>query len=136
MNVADLIKEHEGLSLKLYKCPAGRGTVGYGRNVEDKGISVAEAEYLLANDIRQAGEQLSRDYWWFPLLGEVRQAAMVDLFYNLGPLGLSKFVKFLKAMSSGEWQKAGDELERSLWFGQVGRRGPRVVAMVRKGEWP
>lgn len=136
MNVSELIRQHEGLSLKAYKCPADRWTIGYGRNVEDKGISVTEAEYLLANDIRQAGEQLTRDYWWYSLLGEVRQAAVIDLFYNLGPGGLSKFVKFLDAMGKGDWSNAANELRRSKWYGQVGRRAPRVVGMVETGEWP
>ena len=45
--VAHLIKKHEGLSLKPYKCTAGKLTIGYGRNIEDKGISQEEAERFL-----------------------------------------------------------------------------------------
>jgi lysozyme len=136
MNVSDLIKSHEGLSLKLYKCPADRWTIGYGRNVEDRGISPREAEYLLACDIQQFREQLTRDYPWFTSLSEVRQAAMTDLIYNVGPGNLKKFVKFLAAMARGDWERAGDELVQSKWYTQVRNRAPRIVMMIRTGGWP
>ena len=37
--LVDQIIEHEGLKLKPYHCPAGKLTIGVGRNLEDKGIS-------------------------------------------------------------------------------------------------
>ncbi|MBP5593653.1 MAG: hypothetical protein J6X75_05780, partial [Clostridia bacterium] len=40
----------EGLRLKPYRCPAGKLTIGYGRNIEDMGISETEAEMLFDND--------------------------------------------------------------------------------------
>ena len=43
----DLIKKHEGLRLFPYKCSVGKLTIGYGRNIEDTGISKEEAETLL-----------------------------------------------------------------------------------------
>ena len=33
-----LISLHEGLRLGVYRCPAGKLTIGFGRNLEDKGI--------------------------------------------------------------------------------------------------
>lgn len=136
MNVAELIKDHEGLMLRPYHCSAGRLTLGYGRNIEDRGISLNEAEYMLANDIRDCREALTRDYSWFPALDQVRQAALVDLSFNLGSARLAGFVKFLAAMGRADYERAADELVDSRWFGQVQRRGPRVVSMVRSGEWP
>ncbi len=42
----DLIKRHEGLSLKPYMDSRGFLTIGYGRNLDANGISKSEAEYL------------------------------------------------------------------------------------------
>lgn len=61
---------------------------------------------------------------------------MIDLFFNLGPGGLSKFVKFLDAMSKGEWVTAAAELTRSKWHGQVGKRAIRIEAIIETGKWP
>ncbi len=136
MNVLELIKSHEGLSLALYRCSAGRLTIGFGRNIEDNGIREDEAELMLANDIRECRVQLTRAYSWFNGLDEVRQAACIDLLFNLGPMRLSGFAKFLAAMARSDWPRAAAELRDSRWFTQVARRGPRVVSMIERGEWP
>ncbi|MFD2234837.1 glycoside hydrolase family protein, partial [Phaeospirillum tilakii] len=47
---ADLIRD-ESLRLKPYRCPAGKLTIGIGRNLDDVGISREEAETLLDHDI-------------------------------------------------------------------------------------
>lgn len=136
MNVTDLIKDHEGLRSKPYLCTAGRTSIGFGRNLDDLGIRPDEAEYMLANDIHECRVDLIRAYSWFLQLDEVRQAALIDLRFNLGQAGLAKFVRFLAAMTKGDYEKAGAELVASRWYSQVGRRGPRVVKMVKTGEWP
>ena len=35
------LKRHEGVRLKPYRCPAGRLTLGVGRNLDDCGITLA-----------------------------------------------------------------------------------------------
>lgn len=136
MNVTDLIKDHEGKSLALYTCTAGRFTIGVGRNIQDNGIRDDEAELMLANDIRECRLQLIQRYPWFNALDEVRQAACIDLLFNLGPMRLAGFKKFLAAMLRGDYERAGAELVDSTWYSQVGRRGPRIVSMVATGKWP
>ncbi len=136
MNVVELIKDHEGTSLHLYRDTVGKWTVGVGRNIEDNGIREDEAELMLANDIRECRVQLTRTYSWFNALDEVRQAACIDLLFNLGSMRLSGFAKFLAAMARSDWPRAADELRDSKWYTQVARRGPRVVSMIERGEWP
>ena len=48
--ITDQLIRHEGLRLTPYRCPAGRLTIGVGRNLEEKGISEQEAMVLLEND--------------------------------------------------------------------------------------
>ena len=48
--IADQLIRHEGLRLKPYHCPAGKLTIGVGRNLEDKGITEKEAILLLEYD--------------------------------------------------------------------------------------
>ena len=47
------LERHEGLRLKPYRDTVGKLTVGYGRNLEDVGISRDEADFMLDNDIDQ-----------------------------------------------------------------------------------
>ena len=63
-------------------------------------------------------------------LSDIRKRSVVDLSYNLGKARLSQFTKYLAAMKAKDFSTAGMELRSSVWFSQVGRRGPDVVAMV------
>ncbi len=42
----ELLIRHEGLKLTPYRCPAGKWTIGVGRNLESPGLSAAEVEML------------------------------------------------------------------------------------------
>lgn len=55
----ELIKLHEGLRLKPYKCPAGKLTIGYGLNL-DGGITKEEAEILLSYRIIEIRKKTRR----------------------------------------------------------------------------
>lgn len=131
----DQLIRAEGLRLKPYRCPAGKLTIGVGRNLDDVGISEAEAIDLLDHDIDTCIKQLVT--WpWFIELDAIRQRALVDLCFNLGFTGLSKFVNALQALQQHDYEIAGDAFQQSAWFRQVGGRGARLVAMIRTGQEP
>jgi lysozyme len=135
VNVKDLIIGHESLKLKPYRCTAGKLTIGVGRNLESRGISESEAMFLFQNDLADAIQYCNR-YSWFKDLSEVRQAACVDLMFNLGPERFAGFRNFIRAMHEKQYTWAAAELKDSRWFTQVGRRGPRIVSMIRSDNWP
>ena len=47
----DMLKRHEGKRRYPYRCTAGKLTIAYGRNLEDKGLSVKEMEYILGKGL-------------------------------------------------------------------------------------
>ena len=124
---------HEGLRLKSYICPAGKLTIGVGRNLDDKGITEAEAMFLLKNDIDKVIKDLSK-YKWFNDLYPVRQKVIVDMAFNLGIAGLLKFKKMIAAFEEKDYEKAADEMVDSRWYKQVGERGKRLENMIRSGD--
>lgn len=142
MNVAELIVSHEGRRLVPYFDSLSILTWGVGRNIEDVPFSADETalleqlvDLMFANDLRKARADLLT-LPWFAQLDEVRQAACTDLRFNLGPNRFRQFKKFLAAMARSDWVRAASELENSKWYTQVTRRGPRIVSMILKGEWP
>ena len=56
--VQNMLIRHEGLKLFPYQCPAGKTTIGVGRNLDDKGISEKEAMYMLNEDIQSCYDSL------------------------------------------------------------------------------
>lgn len=130
-----MLIEHEGLRLRPYLCPAGKISIGVGRNLEDVGISEDEALYLLENDIRRA-EQTAR--WCcrrhgieFSGLQENVQLALLDMAFNLG-YRLSGFRKMFAALKAGDYKEAAREMLDSKWATQVGSRAQELAEMVRE----
>lgn len=132
----EMIKEHEGLRLKPYTCTAGKLSIGYGRNLEDRGITLDEAEHMLQNDVMLCYKELDC-FSWFADLEEPRQAALVDLCFNMGLPGLLTFKKALAAMAEGNYNRAADEFLDSKWAREdVGKsRSNRITEMIRTGLW-
>lgn len=131
-----LLRLNEDVKLKPYRCAAGKLTIGVGRNLDDVGISEAESEMLLANDIARVQAELHTLAPWAAHLDAVRHAVLVDMCFNLGAAGLAKFRRFLAAMERADWPDAATELRNSKWWHQVGDRGPRAERMVLTGRWP
>lgn len=125
------LKIDEGLRLKPYRCSAGKLTIGYGRNLDANGISQAEAEVLLENDIRDAENTCIHSFPWFADLTEPRQDVLVNMCFNLGLTRLLGFKKFLKAMELGNYETAAHEMMDSDWAEQVGARALRLARIIR-----
>lgn len=139
MEARGMIKRHEGKNMRgnrhmPYQCPAGKWTVGWGRNIQERGISEDEAELMLRNDIRDSKNELTLHFGFFDRLDEVRQMALIDMHFNMGYTKLSKFVNMIKAFYREDYEAAADEAVDSKWYRQVKSRGVEVVAMIRTGE--
>ena len=120
----ELIKQHEGCRLTVYRCPAGKPTVGYGHTGPDVDrwgigtkISQQAADSLLASDVARFEQAVGR-----LVLVPVNQYqfdALVSFAFNLGAgaLGMSTLLKRLNAgdykgaaAEFGRWNKAGGKI--------------------------
>jgi lysozyme len=142
MNAAELIRSHEDRRVVPYLDSEGIITWGIGRNVQEVPFSADEmalvtplVDLMFANDLRNCRADLL-SFPWFSQLDEVRQAAVMDLRFNLGPVKFRGFRKFLACMTRGDYAGAGAELVDSRWYEQVRQRGPRIVRMIQLGVWP
>jgi len=127
---------HEGVRLKPYTDTVGKLTLGIGRNLDDRGITREEAEYLLSNDISDVWLQLVSQLPFFSRLDTVRQAVLIDMGFNLGIAGLMSFRNTLVAIGEGRYVDAAQGMLDSKWSTQVGRRSERLAEMMRTGELP
>lgn len=123
---------HEGLRLKPYRDTVGKLTIGVGRNLDDAGISQEEAAHLLDNDLDACIRDLS-SFAWFVAMNEVRQRAVVDMRFNLGPNRFREFTATIAALERADYETAAQRMLASKWASQVGGRARRLAAMVRLG---
>ena len=132
-----LLKKHEGVRSKPYICPAGKVTAGVGRNLEDRGLSPDEIEYLFNNDLKvAAGDclKLFRDFR--SITPPHRQAALLDMSFNLGGPRLAKFINMRAAVDLRDWKTAAREAFDSKWAKDVGRRAVTISYILEYGKLP
>ena len=155
----DLLMEkliaHEGLRLQVYKDSLGIATIGIGRNLEDRGITPEELEwmdipnmaivhtmgiteadamYLAQNDVQIVEEELLRSHPCVENLDAVRQLVLVDMAFNMGVPRLGKFKKMWAAIHENNFEEAAKEMLDSRWANQVKSRSTKLAHAMHTGE--
>lgn len=114
----------------------GFTTIGIGRMIGPRkggGISAEEADYLLENGIGRVITGIRAKLKWFDRLSDTRQRALVNMAFQLGVNGLLNFKKMLRAMKSGDFERATVEALDSNWYRQAPGRATRIADMIREG---
>ena len=105
------IKNNEGLRLKPYKCTADKWTIGYGRNLDDKGISKQEADNMFLNDFNDTVIEVKKAIKNFDNIKFYAQMVCVDMLFNLGLTRFRQFKNFIKAIENQDYNRAAEELK-------------------------
>jgi len=132
--IQELIKD-EGLRLKAYKCPAGKLTIGIGRNIDSdgKGISKKEAMMLLQNDIVECEKDLKVIFVEYDIFPKKCKHALINMRFNLGPVRFRGFKKLIAAIHNNDWISAANECLDSKAARDLPRRYERIADMLRNG---
>lgn len=126
------VKIHESLRLKPYKCTAGKTTIGYGRNLDDVGLSNEEAEYLLMHDLENAEKEAAR-LDCYKKLNQNRKDILIEMVFNLGYPRLCGFKKMIQALDRDDYDGAANEMLDSKWARDVGDRANTLAYFMRIG---
>ena len=156
-NRQDLIEKlivAEGLRLQVYKDTLGIDTIGIGRNLEDRGITkeeldyldlpnvkavyehgitYADAVYLACNDISIVEDELLSHQPCVDELSAERQMCLIDMAFNMGVPRLLKFKKMWAAIHEGDFVTASEEMLDSRWSTQVGQRSTKLALVMKEG---
>ena len=129
-DLKEMLIKNEGMELKPYQCTSDKTTIGVGRNLTDNGITVQEAQMLLANDMDSVFNDLDRNLpFWQSMPYNVR-LVFADMCFCLGINRLLKFTKMLEAMEERDFELAGEELLDSTYAVQVKGRADRNYRLV------
>lgn len=131
-----MLRIHEGLRLKPYLDEVGKLTIGFGRNLDDVGISAQEAEILFENDLLDARKRTEQLFPWFGILDAVRQDVIVMMVFNMGGGGVHNFTQMIEAIKRGDWNTAAEEMIDSVWARQVKDRAHVLSKMMKTGRYP
>jgi GH24 family phage-related lysozyme (muramidase) len=136
-----LLAVHEGRRNRPYKDSKGLWTVGIGHLIGDgrslpanmdRTFSEAEIDEIFSKDYAHHAAAAAK-IPGYDKINDMGKVALIDLTFNMGTAWYKKWPNFTKAMSEGDWQRASQSLQQSAWYGQVGRRAPTIVGLVRNG---
>jgi len=131
-------KRHEGRVYKdgyhkPYKDSVGKLTIGYGRNISDRGLSEDEALYLLHNDIQDTIKELKQKYYWFDSLDDVRREVIINMAFNMGVPTFAQFRNTIGYIEEGHYDLAARNMLKSKWARQVGIRAQELAREMESG---
>jgi lysozyme len=132
--LVEQLKRHEGFRAHPYECSEGKVTIGFGRNLDDIGVSDAEADMLLKNDLDSATATAAN---WLSgiVLCPPRQAVVINMAFNLGGPKLGGFKLFKAALAGSNYDEAANQMLDSKWARQVGDRAIELATQMRSGQW-
>jgi lysozyme len=94
------------------------------------GISQEEADFLLANDIKNCIKILSAQIGTFGNLSETRKIVLINMYFNLGNR-LFKFSNMLSAIQEQNYEEAAKQMLDSKWAKQVKGRANELASMMK-----
>jgi GH24 family phage-related lysozyme (muramidase) len=139
----DRIKQAEGVRLTPYQDTRGFWTVGIGHllpqdltaeQIQSMRLTHEEADALLESDMAAAIRGAASFPWWHVLDAE-RQAVIVEMVYQLGVSGVTKFVRMAEAIKARKFHAAANEMLDSEWARQTPGRVKRLAKAMRDGQW-
>ncbi len=130
-DIKDWIKNCEDYCTYPYKDNKDKLKIGWGRNLDDRGISKEEADFLFDNDFMRCERELY-SYPWFVNQPTNVQCALLNMCFDLGIIKLLTFKKMIQALIIKDYTNASLEVLDSIWACNVGKRAKDVALMMRQ----
>jgi len=130
-DLLESIKHHEGFVEHVYDDSLGIPTIGYGFAIKDLVLEEDLCDEILLRKLRILGRSVMGKFPFFDSLPSDCKSVLMEMCYQLGVTGVSKFKKALKAMESGDWEKAADEMLDSKWAKQTPGRAKEMSDIIR-----
>tara|TARA_R100000664_G_scaffold34090_2_gene53904 strand:- start:475 stop:885 length:411 start_codon:yes stop_codon:yes gene_type:complete len=126
MSLIEQIKKHEGFRPTVYQCTEGYDTIGYGFAVKDLYLSKDICDIILTEKLAKLQLDISNKFEWFENSPEVVKNAVINMCYQLGLAGFSKFKKTIYYLETEQYQEAAIECLDSLWARQTPNRAEEI----------
>ena len=133
-HLKEMLKRHEGVKSKVYRCPAGKRTIGVGWNLDANPLPSDIASFLQMHNyitdemierlldisIETATDNCRDVYLAFDTFSENRRFALIDFMFNCGIGTVLTFRNTNRAINEGRWEDAANGIKHSAYWKQLG----------------
>ena len=135
----DSVKQHEGYRNKVYLDTLGKRTVGVGHLCvesfweDDKEYDEKFLMEILQKDLQQAirGARSLMEEHDCADVDEQAEEILIEMVFQLGKTGVSKFKNMWKALSELNYVGASYEMLDSLWAKQTPNRAKSMAKIMK-----
>jgi len=133
-----MLVSEEGLRHSPYYDQVNKLTIGIGHNLSDVPLSDAAVNLIFQEDLEAALTFAMRLFTpeEFHSWTLSRQLAVINMIFNLGNQGFSRFIQTIIAIKDENWLGASLHALDSDWARQVPERAVRVTKMLHDETFP
>ena len=134
MALLERIKHHEGFRSKVYKCTEGYDTIGYGFAIKDLELDEDISEMILMQKLDNLMTRIGKTFVWWRSADSTVKDVVVEMCYQLGVSGFSKFKKTIDHLENKRYGKASAEMLDSKWAKQTPNRALELSNIIKNLE--
>ena len=137
------IKFNEGFSSKIYKCSAGKDTIGYGFLVaaltndeialnggKVEPMPKENADKILNLKLKKLEKEAFEVFDWLENAPLKVQECVIEMCYQMGISSVKKFANTLHYIRTAQYQKAYENGLKSLWAKQTPKRAKKMLGRL------
>jgi lysozyme len=124
------IKKEEGFRMETYHCTEGHLTGGFGHKMlegEEVPTDMAGWNKLFERDFARAVSGAEELLMISPNVHDTARHIVVEMCYQMGSYGVSKFQGMLSALQDSDYVTASKEMLDSRWAVQTPNRAKRMA---------
>ena len=125
-DIVEDIKKHEGFRPKVYECTEGYDTIGYGFAIKDLTMDEDVATLILMKKLHALLQRITVAFPWFKDIDDKAKGVVINMCYQLGIRGFSKFKKTIYYLETEQYEEASIEMLNSLWAKQTPNRAKEL----------
>ena len=129
-NLIENIKESEGFVEHVYNDSLGIPTIGFGFAIKDLILDEDIAEQILVRKVKKLVDRVDKKFDWFNLADDRVKEVIVEMCYQLGLAGFSKFKKTISYIEKKNYYEASKEMLDSKWAKQTPNRAKKLSKIV------
>lgn len=133
-NLIENIKESEGFVEHVYDDSLGIPTIGYGFAIKDLILDEDIASEILSRKVSRLINRVDGKFNWFNEANDDIKEVVVEMCYQLGVGGFSKFKKTISYFENKDYKKASVEMLDSKWATQTPNRAKKLSSVVASAD--
>ena len=130
-NLIEQIKESEGFRPTVYQCTEGYDTIGYGFAIKDLVLGEDICEIILERKIAELKLRIQQKLPFYDDMPEKAQDVIVEMCYQMGINGFSKFKKTIDHLMRKDYKAASVEMLDSRLAKQTPNRAKKLSNQMK-----